>query len=156
MSSKKPEVDTNSSKDEPSQNDIYEDSRYLNERKLLYEGEASMAKSFDSAILTIASGVLALSLTFIREIAPQRIHIWILLLSWLCFSLCILAIMISFLLSMKAFQEQRIILKINYEKDISSTNKWNIFTKWANIVSMLFLLIGFVTLAIYVAINLSY
>lgn len=46
---------------------------YLEERKILIDAERDTAQQFDKAILTLAAGALALSITFINQIAPQPI-----------------------------------------------------------------------------------
>ncbi len=44
---------------------------YLDERKLLVDAKREGAQSFDKAILTLAAGAFGLSLTFIKEVAPD-------------------------------------------------------------------------------------
>jgi len=44
---------------------------YLEERKILIDSERETAQQFDKAILTLAAGALALSITFINQIAPE-------------------------------------------------------------------------------------
>jgi len=154
MSENNPEKEKNS-KTHPSLQEINEYDRYLNERKLLVEGEATMAKSFDNAILTLAGGIFAISLTFIREIAPQRLESWILYISWPCLLLAILSTTFSYILSMQAFRKQRKILSQDYTNNKITTNTWTIATQWVNIVSMLLFFIGGITLAIFMLINIS-
>jgi len=49
----------------------YEDENYqvyLDERKMLIYAERETAQQFDKAVLTLAAGALALSITFIKHI----------------------------------------------------------------------------------------
>ena len=43
---------------------------YLEERKLLVDAEREGARTFDKAILTLAAGALALSITFLEKVVP--------------------------------------------------------------------------------------
>ena len=74
------------------------ESTYLSERTLLIEIEQKSAAQHDKAILTVASGGLALSLTFLKEIAPHPLpETWKYIgISWACFVLSILTILLSF------------------------------------------------------------
>lgn len=43
---------------------------YLEERKLLIDAEREGARTLDKAILTLAAGALALSITFLEKVVP--------------------------------------------------------------------------------------
>lgn len=59
----------------------------------------SMVNSFDKAVLTLSGGALALSIAFIRDIAPNMNSKNWLIASWLCFGVSILFILFSFITS---------------------------------------------------------
>ena len=47
---------------------------YLKEHDGLVEGERHAAENFDKAMLALSGGVFALSITFIKELAPEPIE----------------------------------------------------------------------------------
>jgi hypothetical protein len=68
----------------------------------------SSTDSFDQSLLTLSSGALGVSLAFIKDIVPLKEAVWIGLLfgSWIAFALCIVATVVSFLVSVKANKQQ--------------------------------------------------
>ena len=66
---------------------------YLDERRLLIEAEQKGAQQFDKAILTLTAGALAISLTFIKNIAPhpKAWTIIFLALAWFTFIVSLLS-----------------------------------------------------------------
>ncbi len=130
---------------------------YLEERKLLITAERETTQQFDKAILTLAAGALALSITFINQIAPQPISnsICYLMGAWILFCLSILSALISFLMSQKACRRQRDIL----DETTSGTckddkNKFAVWTGRFNYCSIIFFILGVSFLIIFSAINL--
>jgi hypothetical protein len=69
----------------------------------------SSTDSYDQALLTLSSGVLGLSIAFIKEIVPLQYATWLALLyvSWVAFVLCILTTVISFQVA-KATQNEHL------------------------------------------------
>jgi magnesium-transporting ATPase (P-type) len=114
---------------------------YVQERTLLVEMEQKSADQHDKAILTIASGGLALSITFLKDIAPNPLsETWKYLgVSWACFVLGILAVLLSFLTSQSACRKQRDFLDKLYQDGSASVadkkNWWSSWTHWLNWVS---------------------
>ncbi|MDP3297162.1 MAG: hypothetical protein Q8N09_06150 [Thermodesulfovibrionia bacterium] len=134
---------------------------YLEERKLLIEAERETAQQFDKAILTLAAGALALSITFIQQIAPnpKSESIYYLIGAWISFCLSMLLTLISFLTSQKACRRQRDLL----DEEISQSNKKCSNTKdnkaafWTNLLnyfSIGFFILGVALLIVFSAINL--
>jgi hypothetical protein len=80
---------------------------YDDHRKQAWEDLHSSTDNFDKSILTLSSGALALSLSFIKDIVPLGHAAWRLLLylSWGCFGLCILLTVLSYQLGIRAQQE---------------------------------------------------
>ena len=71
-------------------------------RRTYVEVSRASAEAFDKAVATISAGALALSITFIHDIAPApKDTLWIGL-SWAAFSGALLTSMFSFLTSEKA------------------------------------------------------
>jgi magnesium-transporting ATPase (P-type) len=127
---------------------------YLEERKQLIEAERETAQQFDKAILTLAAGALALSITFINQIAPNpKPHsIYFLVGAWILFCASLLSTLISFLTSQVACRKQRDILdnKISSKKN----NKAASWTNGLNYCSIVFFILGVVSLIVFSAINL--
>lgn len=131
---------------------------YLKEREALIEGERTAAESFDKAMLALSGGVFALSITFIKEIAPKPTETEWLLVAWLGFALALLSTLASFLSSQEAWRMQRKILDKLYKKELCAEKQKNWqsqFTEvlnWASIVSFV---CGVVALALFAYLNLA-
>jgi hypothetical protein len=81
---------------------------YAEHRKQAWEDMQSSSDDFDKYILTLSSGALGLSLTFIKEIVPLGNAAWRYLLysSWGCFGLCILLTIVSYQIGILAQKVQ--------------------------------------------------
>lgn len=132
---------------------------YLEERKQLVTSERDTAQQFDKAILTLAAGALALSITFIHEIAPhpKLFSICFLIIAWGLFCLSLLSTLISFLTSQAACRRQREILDhdISGKTAVSTVNCGASWTNGLNYFSISFFILGIVFLITFSAINLS-
>jgi hypothetical protein len=71
---------------------------YNDQKKQAWEDIQSSTDSYDQGLITLSSGILALSIAFIKDIVPLEHAIWLVLLyvSWIAFGLCILTTVISF------------------------------------------------------------
>lgn len=130
---------------------------YLEERKQLISAEKDTSQQFDKAILTLAAGALALSLTFINQIAPHpnSKSIYYLIGAWILFSLSILSTLISFLTSQKACRIQRDILDGDIQgRNNSNNNIAASWTNWLNYFSIVFFIIGVIAFIVFSALNL--
>ncbi len=135
------------------------DKVYLDERKHLIDAERDTAQQFDKAILTLASGALGLSITFIKQIAPhpKSQSIYFLVAAWVFFSFSILSTLISFLTSQNACRRQRDILDQNQQtskKELESNNNAANWTNWFNYLSIAFFILGIFLLIIFSVFNL--
>jgi hypothetical protein len=143
---------------------------YIDERKSLFNASLEQSHLFDKAILTLASGALGLSLTFIHQIIPEGCeprNIYSLILAWIFLTLSILSTVISFLTSYKACIRQIEIMEIKYfsgeenkknEKLKNKKNNSNCYrriTKWLNIFSILCFVGGIFFLAKFSVQNLQ-
>ncbi len=118
---------------------------YLDERRLLVEGEVQVAARFDKSILTLSGGALLLSMTFVKDIvsgSPQ--DTWALVVAWISLSIAIAAMLISLLTSQKAYQQQRDILDKQFGNSNSGDerNGWACGTKWLNRISIIVFLVA--------------
>lgn len=116
---------------------LMDEPTYVRERTLLVEMEQKSADQHDKAILTIASGGLALSVTFLKDIAPHPLsETWKYLgAAWVCFVVGILTILLSFQTSQSACRKQRDFLDDLYQKGTASEaekNWWSSWTNWLN------------------------
>lgn len=133
---------------------------YLEERKLLVQAKKEGSQQFDRAILTLAAGALAISITFINQIAPhpKPWTIYFLVLGWIAFIMSLLFTLISFLTSQKACTEQIAILEHSYFEAEGEPNKKNnpgIWTSRLNIASIGTFVIGVVLLASFSISNIA-
>ena len=131
---------------------------YLDERKLLVEGEKSTSASFDRYILTLSGGALALTMVFIRDIAPNplassRLYLFT---SWIAFGAAIIMMLASMLTSQSAFRKQRDIIGMSHGSQVQDDprNQWAWATNILNILSMVAFGVGVVFIAIFIAFNL--
>ena len=85
---------------------------YRQERRLLIDGEFEQNRLFDRTIVTLAAGALGLSLAFIQEVTEdiEPATAWWLYTAWAGFIASLLSTLISFLVSVKAFENARDIL----------------------------------------------
>ena len=125
-----------------------EPSHYIEMKKQAGEAIQSQATLFDKAILTAAAGALALSLTFIKDIAPTPDSLIVHLLagSWICFIGSIALTLVSHRFSIHAFRRHDEILNIlhgNPSTDHTKLkNPWIRRTEILNYASLVVLLVG--------------
>jgi hypothetical protein len=106
---------------------------YLDERKLLVEGEHKSADQFDKTITTLSAGALGLSLVFLEKIAPNPSPKTIVYLNfaWIALVLSLVSILSSFLLSQHGFRRQRKILEDEiFSEDGKPVDKINEWARW--------------------------
>jgi hypothetical protein len=130
-----------------------EQGHYIEMKKQVGEALRSQADQFDKAILTLAAGALALSLTFIKEIAPtpDGLTIGLLALSWGCFIGSVCLTLLSCHTSVCAYRRFDQILNIQQSKpdtDASSLkNCWVTVTLVLNLSSLVVFVVGTVLLS---------
>jgi hypothetical protein len=80
---------------------------YNDQKKQAWEDIQSSTDSYDQGLITLSSGILALSIAFIKDIVPLEHAIWLELLyiSWAAFGVCILTTVISFQVAKEAQNE---------------------------------------------------
>ncbi|SRR5258706_5708536 len=134
---------------------LTEYSVYLEERKLLIDAARESARTFDKAVLTFGSAIFGFSVAFVKDIAPKPTHSslgW-LVASWLLFSVGLLVILFSFLLSHKAcHHEIENGAQLLHEEDQESKhgcqkgrkNVWSIATNWCNFLCPPILFLGLI------------
>jgi hypothetical protein len=120
-------------------------------RDRLWIGRQANYESLDKSILTLSSGALALSVTFIKDLVPIAASVWsfALYVSWLMFVLAIISTLASALVSQAAHERQL----ENVESyrggtdDLEAKNNPCITgIKWLNRASATFFFIGLVAM----------
>jgi len=131
---------------------------YRKEREGLIDAEREAARSFDKAMITLSAGALALSIAFIRDIAPHPTKVLLLYSAWGAFGGSLFLILLSFLCSQSGMRRQRHILNECDEKGIdrrSLKNRWRKLISCLNWLSAIVFLVGVVFLAFFVGCNLA-
>ena len=128
---------------------------YLDQRGMLIKEEYESAHRFDKILVTLSSGALGLSITFIKQMVPDNIPAKAkaaLYLAWAGFICALLSILLGYLTSQAGMRKQRAILDNSYKTGESAKHKKNTpatLTKWLSWVSLAFFIIGVVCLAIF-------
>lgn len=132
---------------------------YRDERKLLVDLEQKSADQHDKAILMLAAGGLALSITFLEKIAPKPVPetLWLVAVSWGSFILSLCTILASFLTSQWACSEHRDILDrkfLNQDAGATDDFRWARRTSRLTIASYGCFLLAVLTFAIFSWLNI--
>jgi hypothetical protein len=124
---------------------------YLQERARLIELCNRSIEQFDKGILTISTGALALSITFVKNLVPNPVDNTkiFLILTWIFLGSSMLITLLSFLLSHQAFIKA--IKDLSVEK--SKFNFFTLFTHIFNFLSAISLITGFTFWGIFMFIN---
>jgi hypothetical protein len=135
--------------------------QYLEERRLLIEAELSQSSAFDKYLLVLSSGALALSLTFVREVAPfpKASTYPFLVLAWFTFAFAIGSTLTSLLLSQKALQQQREIYAQAVRDNDWPPTQHTLLSCWVGRLNWLSLgsfVTGAFLLSIFATVNLSW
>jgi len=130
---------------------------YLDDHKILVERESEQSLSFDKTLISISSGALGLSLTFIRYMAPNPEYLPLLFIAWICFILSIVSTMSSILIAQHSMRRQRDINTHAYQNPEDTSNETNRSVEWTlkfTYASMVTFILGLVFLALFVGKNL--
>jgi hypothetical protein len=128
----------------------------------LFERDLSNSENYDKSILMYATGALALSLSFIKDIVPLKdaVYLGFLEVSWLFWICSIFSVLASFVLALKASELQRDLAYRYYHQDdeaaFNEKNKWVKYVKWANIASGSLFVLGAVATMLFVWINIEH
>lgn len=129
---------------------------YLDYRQGLVNSKFKVAEDFDKALLTLSGGALGISMTFIKDIVTRPEYKWILVISWTCFGLAIIILLLGFLVCGKAYKQEIVSLDAIQEKSKKTNNKkntWSKATEVANISALIFFITGLILLATFIFIN---
>jgi hypothetical protein len=129
---------------------------FLEERKLLIDAEREGSRTFDKAILTLASGAFGVSIVFLKDIVPHPFSNTFCLLgaSWFFFALSLVIILFSFLSSQLACRIQIDVAYDTIFKNEKRANKWATITEFCNYASIIVLALAFIFWGLFVYWNL--
>lgn len=127
-----------------------EDKEYWQQLNKAYIESSSQ---FDKQVLFFASGALGLSFAFIKDIVKltEATNKWLLITSWSLFGAVILLSIVSHYTSLKAINKKIHNLNVKVDKD---SKKLNSYTKWFNVLMILLLSLGLISINLFVAINI--
>lgn len=134
---------------------------YSSTRQDLLTRNLYNSEKYDNAILTLSTGILAISLAFIKDIVPvdKAFCIILLIASWCLFGAAIVSTLVSFVLSQFAIKRQLEYAEKYYldkeEEYIKKENRLAIFTEYANYASGVFFIIGIITTIVFVSVNIQ-
>jgi hypothetical protein len=113
------------------------------ERKLLIDVKRDAARSFDQTMITLSGGALALSLTFVQQLAEKPAQ-WraVLITAWVAFGTALVSILFSFLLFQYAIDAR-------IDGKDQPASEWDRWTRRANWTSLVSFGSGVVTLLIF-------
>jgi hypothetical protein len=141
--------------EDPASCDVEKRREYIEERKSLIDAEREAARSFDKAMITLSSGGLALSIAFVGQASPTGVELgYFLFASWIFFSLALLTITASFLMSQSALRAQREIIDQEYSQKCSDNgsgrkNRYATYTGCLNWLAIGFFALGVLSLVTF-------
>lgn len=127
------------------------------ERNRFITSKTEQSKTYDQTILTFSAGAIALSLTFVEKIAPVPVAPWLLYSAWGGFGLAILSVVLSFVWSQKAFQNEidwvdaswAAVKEGKTEPPERRANRYTRITEGLNLAAGLLFVAGFVFLVFF-------
>ena len=139
--------------------------QYLDEREGLENARFRVAESFDKALLTLSGGALALSMTFITDIASNPIRKGYLVLAWLFFGMSLVILLLNMYFCQLAYEKERKKLDaeqakksgldINREKNNDNRNIWGVITRIGNCSALVLFAMGVIVLSVFIFTNMK-
>ena len=137
-------------------NKIYEN--YLETRKDYNIQKKEQIHEYAKYLMLVSCGVFGVSFLFIEKMIIPPIKVkYFLLLSWISFSLTIVAIILSFIISSKGFDTEIQILDLQQKNSQNKVpdNIYDFLVPWLNGFAFGAFILGFVYLFIFAYINLN-
>lgn len=134
---------------------------YTRTRNDLLIRNLSNSEKYDNAILTLSTGVLGISLAFIKDIVPLDKAQYVILLkaSWWVLGASIVSTLVSFVLSQLAIKRQLEYAEQYYleEKDeyLYKKNCPALWTEFVNYASGILFIVGILTSICFVSVNIQ-
>ena len=129
-------------------------------RKILLDRQLSNSEKYDGALLSLSTGVLGLSLAFIKDIVPigDLIIVWVLIASWALFAISIILTITSYITSQKGIKTQLEYAEEYYLKGnkdyLNRGNPYSVWTECFNLLSGVCFILALVVTILFVTINL--
>lgn len=145
-----------SMQDNRESNDDTDEKIYAEYRAVLLRYSEEASANLDKNLIALAGGALALSITFINQIAPNPVKFWVCAVAWGLLALALTSTLISFFLSNLAMKRQMQILDDGATKGVlefKGPNTFNCLTNAANWVSIIAFFLGVAALVTFVSIN---
>ena len=123
-------------------------------RDLLQELSVKSQEQYDKTVITLSTGALGLSFAFIKDVVDIKVasDINFLTGAWICFTLSVLSVLLSFLSSKYAL-DQAIVAEDNNEE--VKANRIDLITTILNWLSATFFVVGLVFIIVFVKLNLG-
>lgn len=88
--------------------DVLRQQLYSQHRTELLDRHSANSQAYDSALLTMSSALLGVSIAFITDIAPKGAVLWptVICASWVALALCVLVTIINFLVANRQIDKQ--------------------------------------------------
>jgi len=125
---------------------------YLRERDAVYTEKLEASRSLDTTLITLSSGAVALSVTFLDKIRPTSLFLSVVLVSaWILFLLSILLTSISHYASMRAKDDYLDALDKLYQggTDDFVVGRWEKATRRCNRWSLFCFTLGIVMIGVF-------
>jgi hypothetical protein len=122
------------------------------ERARLVDHRQKATESFDRTVVTLAGGALAVSISFVHDLAPHPRHGWLMGVAWSGFCVSLLLILGSYLTSIGA--HDAIIEQI--DQRAATIKPPRRLTTWLNRGAAGFLVFGVVWLVIFAWFNVGH
>jgi len=133
--------------------------QFMDERKALIDAAREGSRTFDQAVLAFGSAVFGASVAFLKDVAPkpQSYSIPWLCVSWLCFTVGLAAVVLSFLSSQKAcfFRIEEAEIQLRDTKAPPRKDVWGQCTQWCNWSCVGLLFAGIVCWIVFAIENIS-
>ena len=133
---------------------------YASTRQDLLARNLSNSEKYDNAILTLSTGVLAISLAFIKDIVPldKSQYVFLLIISWCSFGSAIISTLVSFALSQVAIKRQLEYAEKYYleerEEFLRKKNCPALWTEFINYASGTLFISGIIATIFFVSLNI--
>lgn len=133
---------------------------YARTRDDLLARNLSNSEKYDNAILTLSTGLLGLSLAFIKDIVPlaQSHYVFLLIMSWCAFGASIVSTLVSFALSQRGIERQLEYAGKYYleelEEFLDKKNRPKQWTDFVNYLSGILFIVGIITTILFVSLNI--
>jgi hypothetical protein len=145
--------------DEIYEHALQKHAQHMAERDKLIEAARESSQTFDQAVLAFGAAVFGASVAFLKDVAPkpQAYSLPWLCVSWSCFTIGLLAVILSFLFSHKAclVRIDDGAAQLSNPNADGTADRWGTLTSWCNYLCVGFLFFGVVAWVIFALENLA-